>query len=357
MKDEIDVSQMVKLHSEYGLALPNDEDSTLTLRKEFANLQPATTPEGYDEHRVALGKLVRIRTSIEKRRVELKAESLAYGRKIDAFAKHWTGFIESIETPIRQAKAIIDAAAEKARKEAAEAEAARLAEIERQRIAAEQAKLRLEREAEEARLKAVRDAEAMQLAKEREALMVERERQAEEVRIAKEQQRAERERVAAERKVIEDRQREEQARINGARQAQELAMRQEREKIDAERAAIERERQRQERDEFQRQAKAKAEQEARDRIERERQEAEAKAREQAERERLEQERIAALRPDAEKVQAFAARIRELQGPLVKSADAMAQVKLATTSLGKIVANLEKWTLQNGVVPQELQEAI
>lgn len=119
----------------------------------------ADTPQGYELVRLAIGDLRNARVAIEKRRKELKADSLEYGRKVDAVAKHLTEKIEAIEQPLKAAKATVDD--EKARIKAEQEAAA-------QRVIEE--KMRAEREAEEARLKADREA----LATERAALDAQR---------------------------------------------------------------------------------------------------------------------------------------------------------------------------------------
>lgn len=59
----------------------------------------------YDEESFNVAKeakkvLVPLRTGIEKKRVELKADALEYGRKVDAEAKRITALLEEIEDPI-----------------------------------------------------------------------------------------------------------------------------------------------------------------------------------------------------------------------------------------------------------------
>lgn len=119
----------------------------------------ADTPQGYKAVQSAIGDLRDARVSIEKRRKELKADSLEYGRKVDAVAKFLTEKIEAIELPLKALKAAVDEekARAKAEKEAAErraleeslraerealnAEAERL-RVEAERLAAERAALR-----------------------------------------------------------------------------------------------------------------------------------------------------------------------------------------------------------------------
>lgn len=124
----------------------------------FAELT-ADSPQGYKAVQAAIGELRSARVDVERRRKDLKAESLEYGRRVDEVAKYLTGLIEAIEHPLKAKKAAVDE--EKARIKA-EKEAAERAAIE--------AKIRAEQEAETARLKA----EAERLAQERAALEAER---------------------------------------------------------------------------------------------------------------------------------------------------------------------------------------
>ena len=119
----------------------------------------ADSPQGYKAVQAAIGELRSARVDVEKRRKDLKAESLEYGRRVDEVAKYLTGLIEAIEHPLKAKKAAVDE--EKARIKA-EKEAAERAAVE--------AQIRAEQEAEAARLKA----EAERLAQERAVLEQER---------------------------------------------------------------------------------------------------------------------------------------------------------------------------------------
>jgi hypothetical protein len=303
---------LAKGHKEFALAeIPSNEEAALALRGKYADLPAVQTREGYEAHRVAIGELVKVRIAIEKRRKELKADSLDYGRRIDAFAKHWTAVIEAIESPLREQKAIIDDAAEKKRLAAVEADRLKQEAEARAKLAEEEAKRKAERDAEDERLRIATD----QLMAERAKLN------------------AERNRIAAEQKAAQDELLAERAEI--ARQHQLVA--QEQEKIAqaqrAEQAKIEAERRRIEREDFERQAKIKAEQEARERVERERIEAEQRkaASERADKE--EAERIEAMRSDAQHVHAYAKHFAGFpRPPVVKSAEAKAALREAYDSV-------------------------
>ena len=74
-----------------------------------------------------IAKVRTLRTRIEATRKQLKADSLAWGRKVDAEAKRITEALEAIEEPLKRLKQQIDEAKER---EKAAIEAARRVEIE-----------------------------------------------------------------------------------------------------------------------------------------------------------------------------------------------------------------------------------
>jgi chromosome segregation ATPase len=223
------------------------------------------TPANYEVGRLALGKLRSLRTAVEKRRQDLKRESLDYGRRVDAAAKHFTGLIEAIENPIAEAKRAVDEEEARAKREAERAE-----------LIALEAEQTRKREEAEAAAKAVREAEEKRLEEGRRALEAEKARNAEAIRVSEEANRVERERIAAERAALDAERRQVEETARKAREADEARAR-------AAREAAARE-----------QAKADAE---------------------AVRARLE-----ALRPEREKVHAFAGYIRQIadQAPEVES---------------------------------------
>jgi hypothetical protein len=286
-------------------------------RTNFQDLS-ATTPGGYEEVRLAIANVRDVRVAIEKRRVELKADALAYGRLVDSEAKRFTTLLLEIEDPLRAKKAAIDDVA--ARKKA-EAEAEKIRAVEAE-IAANRAK-------QEAEARAVREAEEKRLADERAALAAERKKLETEqaalegqrrAAIAESQakERAEAARIEAARRTEQDRidaaAAAERARIDAEREkfaaerrAEEQRQRGEREKLEFDRRAIAADREAAERAEFERQAKVLAETEAAEKVERDRIE---KAKREAE--------LAALRPDVEKVAAFVSQLRAITAPDVDS---------------------------------------
>lgn len=271
----------------------------------------ADTSQGYEEVRLAIANIRETRVAIEKRRVELKADALAYGRLVDSEAKRFTDLLVAIEEPLKQKKADVDY--EKSRVKA-EKEAAERKVVEdriRAEQAAEDARLKAERDAEEARLRTLREAEEAKLADERARL-------AEERRIADEAARVQREAFEAEQAATRKAQQAEQARLDAERAA-----------VEKERRAVAAEREAAERAEFERVAKVKAEEEAKAKAERERVEAAEL-----------QARIEAVKPDLEKVRSFAASILALVPPKVRSKKVAASLSAATATLAQVASGLE-----------------
>lgn len=244
------------------------------------------TPANYERGRVAIGKLRGLRTAVEKKRKELKTDVIERGKNIDAVAKHFTGLIEAIEEPLLCAKKAVD-----------DEEARLKREQERADILALEAKLKADREAAESAAKATREAEEARLTAERERLAAERAQQEEANRVAAEAQRIERERLDAQ-----------QAELRRQQEAID-AQRREAARIEAERIA--------------------AEQAERDRVA-------AAAAVEAERLRLE-----ALRPDIEKVHAFATEIMALsdKGPAIESIECRQALDWACSRLASIADGL------------------
>lgn len=260
------------------------------LRDRYTGLT-ADTSQGYEAVRIAIGECRDLRVAVEKRRVELKADALAWGRAVDVEAKRITGLLVAIEDPLKAQKDAVDAEKERRRQEAIEAKRREL-----------EAQLRVEREAEEARLRAEREAEELRLAQERRRLEAER--------LALEEARR---KAAAE----EATRREEERRQRAAEEAQ---LRGEREAIEAERRLVQQERERAEREEYERQALIRAEREAVERLERERI---SKAKRDAE--------LAAIRPDVEKLAAYADQILALANSIPKVKARKVAALLATTA--------------------------
>jgi len=88
------------------------------LSKEFLPLKITSIDdvEGYTEVSKALRFIVSKRTAVEDKRKELKADSLAYGRAVDARAKEITEMLSPIELHLKSEKDRIDAKKEELKK-------------------------------------------------------------------------------------------------------------------------------------------------------------------------------------------------------------------------------------------------
>jgi Icc-related predicted phosphoesterase len=223
------------------------------------------------------------RVDVEKRRKELKADSLKWGQRVDAEAKRITGLLDPIEQHLI------------GQEDAYEAEKERIKNAERLRLEAE---ARAKQEAEAARLKSEHDAEVARMKAEAEKIASER--------AALD---AERARIEAQAQALADATAAHQREVDAEERRKAAVLQAERDRL----AAIELVKQRQLEIE---EAKAKAAERARieteSRIAREAEEAKQKTeREEATRIRLEE-----LRPDKEKMLAFADKLDTLQIPRI-----------------------------------------
>lgn len=296
------------------------------------------SPSAYEEGRLAIAGLRGTRTAIEERRVSLKAGILARGRKIDAVAKDLTARIEAIEEPLRTAKKLVD---DEAARVKAEKEAAKRAEVE--------AKVRAEQEAAAALRREEQAKEDERLAAIAEAQAVEANRLAMERKKIEDARKAEEKRVAAEREKLAADARAQQKRLDDEKAEQDAKLAAERARLEARSRELDAAKEAADRAEFQRKAMEAAEIEARARVERERVATEAeKIKREADAAR-ERERVEALKPDAEKVMAFAARIAVLANitdtemPL-STLEAQNEVEMVCQELGELVSRLEESAL-------------
>ncbi len=262
------------------------------------------------------------RVGTEKKRKELKADALAYGKSVDGEAKRITALLRPIEDHLIAQEKIVTDEKERQRQAEEDAERARLDAIEREKREEEEAKVRAERAVEEQKLQEERE----RLAKERAAMQAEQERYAR-VREAEDKKLAdERERIEAEQKIERERLAQERETERLAREKQFAA---ERERLAAIEAAQKAEadkimamRRRIAGEEYERQrvieiAKAREEAAAQAKADAERQAVEDKAREEEQRQlaalqeaeakrnaEQEQQRLDAMRPDIEKIRAY-----------------------------------------------------
>lgn len=301
---------LTKAYAEYGISeLENDKFLT-TVKERVAVLPPAKEKEGYELRRKVIADLRKIRTTIEGRRKELKADSLEYGRRIDAFAKHWTSQIMAIEEPLRIEKEAVDQDKEDARKAAEEAERKAQEDAARKRIAEEEARLAELRKADEERVKAEQEKREKELAVEREKLR----EAAERLRKIEEEQ-------SAERKRQNDEHAASLKRISDQHEAAERKQREERERLDAERRQFE------------------AEQAEVRRKEEERAQAERAAAEEAQAEKWRLERADRIKPDVVKMREYGRKLMNVTPPGVHSQEAKDAVNEAFNAVGRIAKQL------------------
>lgn len=296
--------------------------------EQYAGLE-ATTREGYEAVRGAIATLRTTRVGVERRRVELKASALEYGRRVDAVAKQLTTELEAIEEPLKAKKAVIDDERERVKREKEAAEKAKV-----------EAEIRAKREAEEARLRAEREAEEARLAVEREAQRVEAERlAAERAAIAKEREAAEAARREAEERAEAER-REVDAKARAEREAEESRLAEQRAQLDREREELERARREAERQEELRQARIRAEEDAKAAAERARIDAEEERVREAERQAELARRLEALKPDAVKLAQYANALHAVPLPDVSTPEAVAALDRAQAMLQQACAALD-----------------
>ena len=271
-----------------------------SLREQYAGLS-CDTAQGYESTRLAITHSRGLRGDIERRRVLLKADALAYGRRVDGEAKRITGLLLAVEAPLQANKDEVDnyKAQQKREKEEAEAAALEFLIVEK-------------RAAEEARLKAIRDAEAAEIAAAREALAVE----AAQMKAARQEADA----IEAERRRQDDAERAvEAARLKTKREA-----------LDADRRAHDVIQEKAQRMEFERQAREQATVDALAKVERDRLTTLVVAAE-----------TAARLPDLEKARAWVAAVRAVPLPRnVADARTSQQLFLAAQDIEQVLREID-----------------
>lgn len=278
MTNELDI------HIKTELTKFNMTDAAIAqMEKEYLPLKikGMDDKEGYSLVRTARIFVKGKRVEIEKTRKVLKEESLLFGRAVDTEAKRITAKLETIEGHLSKQENAIDAEKERIKQAKLDEEAAALAAIE--------AEARAKREAEEAAERAEFEAKRIRL----EAIEQEQIKREAAIQKAQEKVDAEKRAIAdAKQKAIEDKKR--QAELEQAR------------KEATEAARIE--------------AEQKAEREAKKKVE-----AEIAA-------RIEAEREAALRPDKDKLEAFADAISQIATPTLTDPKAKGILKAAAKQL-------------------------
>ena len=96
----------------------NVTDATLgKLEKKFAKVPDVSKKEGYEFVRVGLGELRTLRTGIGKYKGELKAEAIAYNKRVDTEYNRVIDVITAMEEPMKVAKDAEDAKKEALKEE------------------------------------------------------------------------------------------------------------------------------------------------------------------------------------------------------------------------------------------------
>lgn len=274
------------------------------LRERYSGITKIETTEDYETVRVGIGKVRELRVSVEKKRVELKADALEFGRKVDKEAKRITEMLEGIEVPLKKLKADVDEAKERERRKKEEEERAAI-----------EAELKAKRDAQEAAEREQRERIAKEQAEEAARLSAEREELAKQRREMEEKARIEREKIEAEQNA-------------------------ERERMAEERRKIVAEQQRLERLEFERVAKENAERLAAEKLAKAKLEEERLAKAEAARIK----RVEAAKPDVAKVHAFAETLAALPFPKVKSQEASQALDNASTHIQRAVEFLRAFSV-------------
>lgn len=100
------------------------------LKKKFKDVPDVTTKDGYADCKSAISELRPLRTGVEKERKKLVAGAVEWQKKVNAQAKELTEAIAEIEQPFVDAKKAQDEKVEREKREAAEKEEKRIADIE-----------------------------------------------------------------------------------------------------------------------------------------------------------------------------------------------------------------------------------
>jgi len=85
------------------------EEGLIAIENKWSGVPDCTTREGYKLAKAGISEVSSIRTSVEKKRKELKRDALDYGKNVDTVAKEITARLVAVEGPMREAKEAIDA--------------------------------------------------------------------------------------------------------------------------------------------------------------------------------------------------------------------------------------------------------
>jgi len=108
------------------------EEGLSMLEEQWETVPDCHEKAAYELVRVGIREVVSLRTGIEKRRKELKADALEYSRKVDATAKEISSRVEAVEGKLKAAKQVVDDEIEAQKEAIRQAEIQRIKNIRRQ---------------------------------------------------------------------------------------------------------------------------------------------------------------------------------------------------------------------------------
>ncbi len=287
------------------------------------NITSIEQVEEMKQAREARLALVDLRGDVEKKRVELKEDSLRRGKAIDGMANIIKYLVKPIEEHLQKQEDFIKDLEEQKKQELLEN---RRGELEKYEVNCEFYNLKDMPEEQYQDL--------LDTSKKMYVLKKDKERKLEEERIAKEKaELEERERVAKENEKLKEEAREREKQVEAdkkkADEARKKAEAEQQKKLEAERKARE---------------KVEAELKAKKEAEEATKKAEADKKKKEEEERKRQEKEARLAPDKVKLQNLAVLITQIQLPEVKSDEAKAVLKAAVELLNKTSSYIKEKTI-------------
>ncbi len=98
----------VKEFDETQIVYNITEEGICALEAKYKDVPDCNDPENYEIVRVGIRELVSLRTSVEKRRAQLKKPSWDFGKKVDKVAGVLDTRITALELPMKDAKAKVD---------------------------------------------------------------------------------------------------------------------------------------------------------------------------------------------------------------------------------------------------------
>lgn len=108
------------------------EEGLSMLEEQWETVPDCHEKAAYELVRVGIREVVSLRTGIDSRRKELKADALEYSRKVDATAKEISSRVEAVEGKLKAAKQVVDDEIEAQKEAIRQAEIQRIENIRRQ---------------------------------------------------------------------------------------------------------------------------------------------------------------------------------------------------------------------------------